>query len=581
MKTVGICSICLLCILQTFAQGFLKTQGTRIVNEKGGNVLLRGIGLGGWMLQEPYMLQMNGIARQQQDIRAKIEAIIGAEKTQVFYDAWLNNHCRKTDIDSLAAWGFNSVRLPMHYNLFTLPVDKEPQAGRNTWLTKGFALTDSLISWCSAHRMYVILDLHAVPGGQGNDIAIGDRDPSKPSLWQSEANRQKTIALWTKLAERYAGNPWVAGYDLINETNWGFTDTTDRNGLAEKLNAPLRQLLMDITRAIRTVDKKHMLFIEGNGWANNYNGLFPLWDNNMVISFHKYWNYTNQASIQQFLTFREQYQAPVWMGESGENSNTWFQGAIALLEQNNIGWAWWPLKKLGGNNPFQIKVNEGYRQLLNYWHGKAPQPAPEAAYQALMQLANDTRAENTIYHRDVVDAMFRQQHSVTTLPFLPHQLNDQLTVYAVNYDLGRNGYAYYDTDTANLSVSTGKYTAGNRGGEYRNDGVDIEPCNDSTGNGYQVSYTENGEWLQYSINVQKAGAYTIQFRVASPEAAAITILVNNKPVSKNMVLPATGSYQQWKTVSSEKLILQKGDNRLQVLVEKGGFNLNYLRISKV
>jgi endoglucanase len=309
--------------------------------------------------------------------------------------------------------------------------------------------------------------------------------------------------------------------------------------------------------------------------------MLPLWDNNMVISFHKYWNYNTQASLQNMISKRDQAQAPLWMGEAGENSNTWFQGAITVLEQNNIGWAWWPLKKLGGNNPLQIKVNTGYRALLDYWEGKGTQPSPEAAFTALMQLANDTRTENTIYHRDVVDAMFRQQRSVATVPFQQYELNKAVTLYAVNYDLGRNGYAYYDTDTANFSVSTGKYTAGNRTGEYRNDGVDIERCNDSTGNGYQVAYTEEGEWLQYSINVKKAGNYRIQLRIATPEAAAVALIINSKTVANNITLPATGGYQQWKTTDSEPINLQKGNNKLQVLIKKGGFNLNYLRISKV
>ena len=50
----------------------------------------------------------------------------------------LQNHVTKKDIDSLAKWGFNSVRLPMHYNLFTLPIEDEPVAGQNTFLDKGF-----------------------------------------------------------------------------------------------------------------------------------------------------------------------------------------------------------------------------------------------------------------------------------------------------------------------------------------------------------------------------------------------------------------------------------------------------------
>jgi aryl-phospho-beta-D-glucosidase BglC (GH1 family) len=205
----GIKTYYLLFVLIFFAttkagsQEFLKTDGKKIVAGNGENVLLRGIGLGGWMLQEGYMLRLNNDG-QQYKIRQRIEALLSKEQTQEFYDVWLSHHTTKTDIDSLKAWGFNSVRLPMHYNLYTLPSDKEPVPGENTWLTKGFTLTDSLLSWCKSNGMYLILDLHAAPGGQGNDLNISDRDASKPSLWQSEANQEKTISLWKKLAERYA-----------------------------------------------------------------------------------------------------------------------------------------------------------------------------------------------------------------------------------------------------------------------------------------------------------------------------------------------------------------------------------------
>ncbi|HEX7457446.1 MAG TPA: cellulase family glycosylhydrolase, partial [Ginsengibacter sp.] len=208
--------LCNLFFNKLSAQGFLKAAGKKIVNAKGQNILLRGEGLGGWMLQEGYMLGINKDA-QQNKIRARIEDMMGAKETAEFYDVWLHNFMQKIDIDSMRAWGFNSVRLPMHYNLFTLPVDKEPVTGQNTWLDKGFELTDSLLAWCKANHMYLILDLHAAPGGQGNDLNISDRDSSAPSLWQSEANQQKTIALWKKLADRYKNEEWIGGYDILNE----------------------------------------------------------------------------------------------------------------------------------------------------------------------------------------------------------------------------------------------------------------------------------------------------------------------------------------------------------------------------
>src|ERR1700733_13060012 len=120
------------CIQEGIGQGFLKAKGKSIVNEKGETVILRGIGLGGWMLQEGYMLKLGKVGPQYR-IREKITELVGPEKTADFYNSWLANDIRKVDIDSMAAWGFNSVRLPMHYALYTLPVDKEPVAGKNTW----------------------------------------------------------------------------------------------------------------------------------------------------------------------------------------------------------------------------------------------------------------------------------------------------------------------------------------------------------------------------------------------------------------------------------------------------------------
>ncbi|UYQ94532.1 cellulase family glycosylhydrolase [Chitinophaga horti] len=501
----------------TQAQGFLKTAGTRIVNEKNENVLLRGIGLGGWMLQEGYMLRVTGNGQQQYRIRERMKELTGEQKTQQFYNAWLANHTTRADIDSMKAWGFNSVRLPMHYNLYMLDLVVE-SAADPVFRQKGFDMTDSLLAWCKANNMYLILDLHAAPGGQGNDLNISDRDPSKPSLWQDRSLQERTIALWKKLAARYKDEPWIGGYDIINEPNWGFEDPeNDKNGLKEKTNAPLRKLMMEITQAIRSVDKRHIIIIEGNGWGNNYNGIFPPWDNNMVLSYHKYWNYNDDASIAHIIKARDQYNIPVWLGETGENSNVWFTEAIRLLERNNIGWAWWPLKKLGHNNPLEIPMNDNYQRILDYWSGKAAAPSAEAAFAGMMQLASDANIRNNILHRDVIDAMIRQPFSPTAIPFKEHLLQERLVINAIDYDLGPNGVAYYDLDTANYRISNPALQGGNSGRSYRNDGVDIS--------GSEVVNFEAGEWLQYTFTVVTDGKY----KVSAIEGYDIS--VDGKPVS--------------------------------------------------
>jgi endoglucanase len=552
-------------------QGFLKTSGTKIVNEKGQNIILRGMGLGGWMLQEGYMLRLQG-TNPQYSIRKRIETLIGAEQTQQFYDAWLKNFITKADIDSMHKWGFNSVRLPMHFNLYTLPVDKEPDSTKQTWLEKGFQLTDSLLNWCKANKMYLILDLHAAPGGQGNDLNISDRDSTKPSLWQSPANQAKTIALWTKLAERYKNEQWIGAYDIINEPNWGFEDLAgDKNGLKETNNKPLRELMIKITQAIRAVDKNHIVIIEGNGWGNNYKGIFPLWDNNMAISFHKYWNHNDVKSIQHMLDARTQNNAPVWVGETGENSNTWFSDAVQLLESNNIGWCWWPLKKLGNNNPLEIKSNDKYNRLVEHWNsrGKTPAPNETEARSALMELAASANNRYNVVCRDVIDALIRQPFNAGAVPFANMRAG---TIRAIDYDLGRNGIAYYDKDTGNYRVSTGRNSAGNRGRMYRNDGVDI--YRDSL-NVLYVGNIEDGEWLQYTINVEQKSAYDL--KIVAAAAGNVTVFVDGKAVVENVVV---GGQPGWQTQSLGKLNLDKGKHVIKVQANKGGFNFKELVLSK-
>lgn len=566
--------------LDGYSQGFLKADGKRIVNEKGENVLLRGFGLGGWMLQEGYMLKINKDG-QQYKIRERLEDLMGAKQTQEFYDAWLNNHTRKIDIDSLKAWGFNSVRLPMHYNLYTLPIEKESVAGQNTWLDRGFALTDSLLSWCKANKMYLILDLHATPGGQGNDTNIADRDASKPMLWESEANQQKTIALWAKLAERYKNEAGIGAYDIINEPNYGFSNpTVDKNGTQEKVNAPLRKLMVDITKAIREVDQKHLIIIEGNGWGNNYNGIFPLWDKNMALSFHKYWNYNDQNSIAGMIKARDEQNVPIWLGETGENSNVWFSDAINLFEKNNIGWAWWPLKKVGFNNPMEIKSNPNYLSVVSYMNKGGNKPKESNVYSGMMELAIHTKLENTIIHRDVIDAMIRQPHTNETKPFKANLVKDGSIVYAVDYDLGRNGYAYFDLDTADYHTATNKRTAGNKGYSYRNDGVDIQV--DSTK--YDVHYVsgiESSEWLQYTLQVAKKGTYTLKLNTASAQNdGKIAIVVNGKVVVKDIAVPNSGGSKKFQPFEVKNITLNAGKQVVRIIADTGGYNFSYIQFVK-
>lgn len=503
------------------AEGWLKVDGTNIVDDSGKPVILRGMGLGGWMLQEGYMLKLGEVG-QQHRIRAKLVELVGEERTAEFYRAWLNNHTTEADIAQMAKWGFNSVRLPIHFDQLTLPVDQERKPGHDTWHEEGFQRIDRLLEWSKAHGIYLILDLHAAPGGQGNDLAISDRDPAKPSLWQSQENQRKTVALWTRLAARYKDEPWIGGYDLINEPNWSFATPGKGNGCDDTENKAVWSLQQRITAAIRAVDKKHIVMIEGNCWGNNYKGLPPAWDANMVLSFHKYWNRNDAASIADIVALRASYGRPVWLGESGENSNVWYRDAIALVEGEGIGWNFWPLKKIGFNQPLEIDPGPGWAKIVAWATGKGPKPDSNEAFTAMMQFAANSRFDKTIPKPDVIDAMFRQPHDASYRAFAPRTLDQTpLTIRAADYDLGPAEVAYQDRVDANYHVATGgDRTPWNNGTTYRNDGVDI--ARDTDGNPY-VSDFVTGEFMRYSAEVARVGRWTVTARVRSAKGGRIGI----------------------------------------------------------
>ncbi|WCE04870.1 cellulase family glycosylhydrolase [Pseudoxanthomonas sp. JBR18] len=550
---------------QAPAPDYLHAQGTRIVDGQGRDVLLRGFGLGGWMLQEGYMLELPQFGTQRV-IRANIKQLIGEAKTEAFYTAWLDHHTTKADIDALGAWGFNSVRLPMHYALYTLPVEDEPVPGRQTWIKDGFARTDALIGWAKANDMRVILDMHAAPGGQGNDVNIADRDPSRPSLWDDPAAQDKLVALWVELAKRYRDEPAVAAYDLLNEPNWGFADAGDLHGCQEADNAPLRALLVRITRAIRQVDPHHMLVIEGNCWGNNYRGMLEdgLWDDNLVLSFHKYWNPATRQSIADILALRDRYQVPLWLGETGENSNDWYTRTVALAEGEGIGWSWWPLKKIRYNNPLQVVPNPGYRALLAYWHGEGPKPSPEQAEAALMQLAtHDVAFAHNLQHPDVVDALLRAPHSDRAMPFKQHLIGaNGGRMAAVDFDLGPDGVAYHDLTAANESTKAGGVTW-NPAMAYRNDGVDLSRDPDGR---LWVAQLQRGEWVRYTFQVARGGRYDLALETRGAGAAQATVLLNGDPVDAT-------------SAGFAALALQPGTNTLVLRADAAPFDLGALRFT--
>ena len=203
--------------------------------------------------------------------------------------------------------------------------------------------------------------MHAAPGGQTGDNI--DDSWGYPFLFESPESQQLTVDLWRNLAARYREEPALIGYDLLNEPIAHYFDTAS-------LNPKLEPLYQRTVSAIREVDRNHIIFLGGAQWDTNFKVFGPPFDPKLVYTFHKYWMTVNREAIQEYLDFREKYDVPIWMGESGENTDDWIYSFRTLLEAHNIGWCFWPYKKLDAtSNPVSINPPDDWAAIITFAEG--------------------------------------------------------------------------------------------------------------------------------------------------------------------------------------------------------------------
>ena len=309
---------------------FVTTRGKDFVSADGKPLLLKGINLGNWLLPEGYMFKFK-TANSPRLIHTVINQLVGEDEGRRFWKAYHDNYITREDIRFIKQSGFNSVRVPFSYRLFVTDAGPAKLEG------DGYRLLDDVVDWCKKEGLYVILDMHGAPGGQTGDNI--DDSWGYPFLFESAESQDLTVNIWRKIAERYRNEPAVIGYDLLNEPIAHYFD-------AAALNPKLEPLYRKIVAGIREVDRNHVIFLGGAQWDTNFKVFGPPFDKKLVYTFHKYWMEVNKTAIQDYLDFRDQHNVPIWMGESGENTDEWISSFRTLLEQHNIGWCFWPYKKL-------------------------------------------------------------------------------------------------------------------------------------------------------------------------------------------------------------------------------------------
>ena len=372
---------------------FLQREGTKLVDGQGTEVLLRGVGLGNWLLPEGYMWKFDPAGPQSpREIEALFADLVGPERAALFWADFRERFITDADLAQIAAEGMNHVRLPINARVV--------QADDGALLPDGLAAIDWLIDRCRDHSLWVVLDLHGAPGGQ-TGTNIDDSPRGRPELFTDRRYQELTIELWRALADRYRDEPVVAGYDLLNEPL--------PNEYQYQYAGELVALYRELTAAIREVDPVHLIIYEGTHWASNWEIFTEVWDDKSMLQFHRYWSPPDRPGIQRHLDVRERLGLPIYMGEGGENSLDWLQTAFQLYEDEQISWNFWPWKKIETlTSPCSVIAPPGWAEIVAYGAGAAPRPEPDKAWRTLLDLLDGFDLTQCVYRSEVVNALLRR-----------------------------------------------------------------------------------------------------------------------------------------------------------------------------
>ena len=331
------------------ADGFLRVKGKDIVDARGEKFFIRGTNLGHWLNPEGYMFGFKKCSSAH-FIDEMFKQLVGPEETALFWRAFKDSYITEADIAFIARTGSNTVRLPFHYKLFT----DEDYLGL-TGAQDGFKRIDDVVRWCRKHNLRLILDMHDCPGGQTGDNI--DDSHGYPWLFESELMQRQYCEIWRSIARRYANEPVVIGYDLMNEP------ISSRLADKDEINKRLAQVQKRAVKAIREVDRRHIVMLAGAQWNSNFQP-FTDWkfDQNMMYTCHRYW--TDPTKIDDFVAFRDKTGLPMFMGETGHNNYDWYRTFTKTMEANNIGWTYWPLKKPDDGAWLTFPMPKGWKDTI-------------------------------------------------------------------------------------------------------------------------------------------------------------------------------------------------------------------------
>ena len=351
-------------------QTFMRIEGHDLIAPDGSKFFIRGTNIGNWLNPEGYMYGFSK-TNSPRFITEMLCQLVGEEAAADFWQDFKDNYITRADIDFIASTGANTIRLPFHYKLFTDEDYMGLPSGHN-----GYAHIDSVVTWCRDNGLYLILDMHDAPGGQTGD----NIDDSYAFPWLMESPRAQKLFcdIWEQIAERYENEPVILGYELINEPIAHYFD-------AETLNAKLEPLHKRAVEAIRRHDNNHIILLGGPQWNSNFSN-FTDWsyDDKIMYTCHRYGGEPTADAIHHSIAFRDSTGLPMYMGEIGHNTDEWQAAFCDVLEDNNIGYTFWPYKKLDSSCMNGITRPADWDSIVAFAE------APRDSYKAIREARPDT-----------------------------------------------------------------------------------------------------------------------------------------------------------------------------------------------
>jgi hypothetical protein len=381
---------------------FVSVQGRNLMAPNGNMLLLQGINLGNWLLTEGYMFHFDRAVASWQ-INHMSKELLGPSRSRALWQQWLDLYITQDDIKYIKHIGMNCIRLPFDYRCLT------PEDGPTRWLDAGFALIDRVVTWAEAAGLYVLLDMHAAPGDQVGE-GIGN-SRGYPWVYEDPESQDRTAEVWCTVAQRYRDNPTIIGYDLLNAPIPPFDEY-------KALKPMLEPLYKKIIAAIRTVDPHHVIFLSAGDWGSAFDMLNGTEvDDQLVYAFQFYFKEPSKDALRDFLAFRDRYDVPLFLVEAGENTNEWVHALRQLVEDEQIGWAFWPYKKMDSpssvvtfDKPVHWEEIIRYQSLIgaSFEEQRKGRPLQAQINAAFDDLVNNIRFDHRRVNADYVRALGKQ-----------------------------------------------------------------------------------------------------------------------------------------------------------------------------